>query len=373
MRNGRFSRILPIVALGFGLSACETSLQDTFANLDLDLRGEAGGLDTSDAARQATQPRPEPDNQGILSYPNYQVAVAERGDTVGDVARRIGYNPEELARYNGRQVNESLNQGEVLALPRKIATQPLTNGGRDITQIATTAIDRAPPSATAAVTTKRIDGPEPIRHRVERGETAYSIARLYNVSVRALDDWNGLGPDLAVRENQFLLIPVVAVDQTQKPVQTAAAAPGAGTKLPEPPSAKKPLPEPVEPVAKVAPKAQTTSALLTPVSGSVLRPYSKGKNDGIDIAASTGTAVKAAGAGSVAAITRDTDQKAILVLKHPGNILTVYANISDISVKKGDTVKRGQTVAKVGAGSPPFLHFEVREGFESVNPSKYLE
>ncbi len=373
MRNRRFSRFLPVVVLGFGLSACD-DLTNGFANLDLDLRGEAGGLDTSDAARQATQPRPDPDGQGILSYPNYQVAVAERGDTVADVANRIGYNPTELARYNGRQVTDRLNQGEVIALPRKIATSP-TGNGRDITAIATSAIDRAGP-ASAQVTTNRIDGPEPIRHRVERGETAFSIARLYKVSPRALNDWNGLGPDLAVREGQFLLIPVVKVDEKPKAVETAAIATGAGTRVPEPPSAKKPLPEPVEPVAAPAVKQPTATAptgFLQPVSGSVLRPYRKGKNDGIDIAAGTGTAVKAAAGGTVAAITKDTDQKAILVLRHPNNVLTVYANISDITVKKGDKVSRGQSVAKVGAGSPPFLHFEVREGFESVNPSKYLK
>ena len=51
---------------------------------------------------------------------------------------------------------------------------------------------------------------DPVRHRVESGETAYSIARLYGVSVTALASWNGLGPDLAVRENQELLIPIVS-------------------------------------------------------------------------------------------------------------------------------------------------------------------
>lgn len=376
MRNRRFSRILPVVVIGMGLSACESSLQESFANLDLDLRGEAGGLDTSDAARQATQPRPSPDAQGILSYPNYQVAVAQRGDTLTDVATRIGYDPSELARYNGRATTDRLNEGEVIALPRKIATAP-TNGSAslDITQIATSAIDRAGPSTAAQVTTKRIDGPEPIRHRVARGETAYTIARLYNVSPRSLNDWNGLGPDLAVREGQFLLIPVVEVDETPKPVRTAAISPGAGTPTPQPPSAKKPLPEPVTPVA--APAAQASkpaaSSFIQPVSGSVLRAYRKGKNDGIDIAAATGTSVKASADGEVAAITRDTDQKAILVLRHSKNVLTVYANISDISVKKGDKVRQGQSVAKVGSGSPSFLHFEVREGFESVNPSKYLK
>jgi len=381
MRKQAFSRILPLVVAGFGLSACDgTGFRDSLANFDIDLRGEADGLDTSAAARQATRQRPQPDAQGVISYPNYQVAVAQRGDTLGSLAQRIGSNPAELARYNGRRINDPLNPGEVIALPRKVPTAPTEtkNTPLDVTQIATTAIDRAGSTAAPApVTTQRVDGPEPIRHQVERGETAFSIARLYNVSPRALSEWNGLGPDLAVREGQYLLIPVAQETQPAKPVQTAAITPGVGTPTPQPPSAKKPLPEPVEPVAKPTPAAAApaaaANAFLPPVTGKVLRPYKKRQNEGIDIASSPGTAVRAAADGSVAAITRDTDQVPILVLRHTGNVLTVYANITDISVKKGDTIKRGQTVAKVGSSDPSFLHFEVREGFESVDPAKYLQ
>jgi murein DD-endopeptidase MepM/ murein hydrolase activator NlpD len=167
--------------------------------------------------------------------------------------------------------------------------------------------------------------------------------------------------------------------------EAAVVAPGAGTPTPQPPSATKPLPaEKIEPkitpaaapaATPAAPKAAAskTAKLLTPVSGSILRPYKKRKNEGIDIAVNAGTPVKAAADGVVAAITRDTDQVPILVLRHPGNLLTVYANISDIAVKKGDKVSRGKTIAKVGKGSPSFLHFEVREGFESVDPTPFLK
>ena len=64
---------------------------------------------------------------------------------------------------------------------------------------------------------------------------------------------------------------------------------------------------------------------------------------------------------------------ALLVLRHEGNLLTVYANIDGITVSKGDRVKRGQAIAKVRAGDKPFLHFEVRQGFDSVDPMPYLQ
>ncbi len=351
--------------------------------IDFDFRGNA----ISNANAPETAARPEPDAQGLITYPNYQVVVARSGDTVGTVATRIGIEGEELARFNGRTVNDPMRGGEVLALPRRLDPAAGTTATTtDITQIATSAIDAAEASAPPQ-TIEVQDGQEPVRHRVTRGETAYSVARLYGVSVRALADWNGLGPDLSVREGQFLIIPLVIEEASTAP---DAAAPGASA-TPEPPSAATALPEPIATAAVPAATSNETTAapaptpapaatqsassngqLLRPVSGDILRPFS-GSNEGIDIAAATGTNVSAAAAGEVAAITRDTDQIPILVLRHPDNMLTVYANIQNIRVSRGDTITRGQTVADVGPGDPSFLHFEVRRGFEAVDPTNLFE
>ncbi len=109
-----------------------------------------------------------------------------------------------------------------------------------------------------------------------------------------------------------------------------------------------------------------------PVSGSIIRAYAKGRNDGVDISADAGSPVVAAADGTVAAITRDTDQVPIVVLKHAGNLLTVYAGVDQLTIKKGDKVKRGQKIAVLRAGSPSFLHFEVRQGLESTDPVPFL-
>ncbi len=58
---------------------------------------------------------------------------------------------------------------------------------------------------------------EPLRHTVERGETAFTIARLYSVTPRALAEWNGLPADMSVREGQILMIPVTPSPQTATP------------------------------------------------------------------------------------------------------------------------------------------------------------
>ncbi|MFD1341399.1 peptidoglycan DD-metalloendopeptidase family protein [Litorisediminicola beolgyonensis] len=389
--------------------------------LDLDLRGRMGGtVDTAGAAVSATETRPAPDARGVLSYPNYQVVVARRGDTVGEVASRIGLNADELARYNGMSASDPLRGGEVLALPSRVAepspatgaasTGPIRPAGQiDISTLASGAIARAPETAaTPAPSPQGGSGVEPIRHQVRRGETAFTIARLYNVSPSALAQWNGLDANFTVREGQFLLIPVT-VQSAAAPVvsETRVPTPGTGSPTPLPPSATTPLPAAVPPpvrtaeaptpapaasttttaaaptpAAAPAPKpeigpvtkpATTSSAAMTmPVQGSIIREYARGRNDGIDIAAPAGTAVKAAASGSVAAITTNTDGIPIVVIKHPDNLLTVYTHLDGLSVKKGDAVSRGQTIGKVRAGDPARVHFEVRDGFDSVDPMAYL-
>ena len=98
----------------------------------------------------------------------------------------------------------------------------------------------------------------------------------------------------------------------------------------------------------------------------------KNKNDGIDFTAQVGTRVVAADTGVVATVTEDTNQIAIVVLKHPKNILTVYANLTNIQVSTNQNVLRGEVIGEIPEGDPPYLHFEIREGFESIDPLEYL-
>jgi murein DD-endopeptidase MepM/ murein hydrolase activator NlpD len=365
----RLSKIALVVISLPLLAGCAGGISD----LDFDFR--PNGI--SSRVDAATAPRPAPDANGLITYESYQVAVARRGDTVADVAGRIGIEPAELARFNGRRATDVLRADEILALPRRVNP---AGGGTDIAAIALGAIDEA--EAGAAPATIAIQpGAEPVRHRVGRGETAYSVARLYSVSVRALAEWNGLGPDLSVREGQYLIIPLVIEEAGL--VSDAGSAPG-NTVAPLPPSAATPLPPAIEQATlpSAVPQAATaapapaapsvsTARFIRPVEGQVIRPYSAA-NEGIDIAAATGTPVRAAADGEVAAITQSTDQIPILVIRHPDGLLTVYANIADIRVSRGDSITRGQTVASVGPGDPSFLHFEVRRGFEAVDPAQFL-
>ncbi|HBT02947.1 MAG TPA: peptidase M23, partial [Citreicella sp.] len=77
-------------------------------------------------------------------------------------------------------------------------------------------------------------------------------------------------------------------------------------------------------------------------------------------------------AGTVAAITRNTDNVQIVVIRHPDELLSIYTHLDGLQVAKGDAVTRGQSIGSVRAGDPAFLHFEVRKGFDSVDPMTYL-
>lgn len=384
-------RVLALTTALAALSACDNSAGGGL-NLDWDLRSGGGALDTTDAAQQATASRPSPDPQGILNYPTYQAVVARRGDTVSSVASRIGLGAKELASYNALQPDDPLRDGETLLLPRRVQAGFATantgtviggSGGGvtpvDVAGIATTALDRVDPAAAPS------EG-EPKRHKVARGETAFSIARSYGVSAKAIADWNGLPSDLSVREGQFLIIPTAAAGLAASVVPVGETSPGAGSPTPVPPSAAKPLPDEEPAPAAETPKqtpaspelgedrsAASVAAFVLPADGKVIRGYVKGKNDGIDIAASAGSSVKAAADGVIAAITKDTEQVPIVVIRHSGGLLTVYAGLDGIKVAKGAKVKRGQTIAAVRSGNPAFLHFEVRKGVDSVDPLTYLQ
>ncbi|MFT5631688.1 MAG: lipoprotein NlpD [Gammaproteobacteria bacterium] len=377
--------LMTTAAIGL-LAACDTPL-------DFDLRDLANGFDTSQSVENMPV-RPRADNRGVISYPNYQVVVAQKDDTMISIAARLGLSASDLARFNGIGPDVALRSGELVALPTRVSepspatgaaqTGPIQPSTVDVTAIATTALERAGPQAAAPATPTPVTAPsgtEPARHKVKRGETVFSISRIYDVPVRAVADWNGLGPDLNVREGQFLLIPQAG---QSAPETAPAVAPGTGSETPVPPSATLPLPDetPSVPVpAAEVPEApdlgtttttDSTARLAYPVQGNIIRAYAAGRNEGIDIGVPAGTSVKAAAAGTVAAVTTDTSGVAIVVLKHDGGLLTVYTNLEGLTVAKDASVSRGQVIGKVRAGDPSFLHFEVRRGLTSADPAEFL-
>jgi murein DD-endopeptidase MepM/ murein hydrolase activator NlpD len=131
---------------------------------------------------------------------------------------------------------------------------------------------------------------------------------------------------------------------------------------------------------KTAEPAGSLPGFRWPVRGRVIGafcPKPNGvQNDGINLAVPEGTPVKAADDGVVAYAGNELKGYGNLVLvRHSNGYVSAYANASELLVKRGDTVKRGQTIARAGQTgnvSSPQLHFEIRKGSTPVDPSKYL-
>ena len=380
--SNKFVKIFPFLIV-LSVGSC-----GVLGNLDFDLRGNE--YDTSDAVRKAMKTRPLPDSRGIISYATYEVAVARKGDTIKSIADRLGLKSQNIAAYNGMSSLEKLNDGQLITLPnrtdkRKFKLKNSTSNRNEVnvTELASTAIETATSKKKVIKKSTSEQENEPIRHKVSRGETAFTISRLYNVSIRSLADWNGLDSNYTIREGQYLLIPL---PRDKIVTEVATVKPGKNSKTPSPPSSAEALPEsiPKENLETTSGKSKSsnqpeniepsnTGQFSYPVNGKIIRDYVKNKTDGIDISAPEGTPIVAAEKGIVAAITSDTQEVPIIVLKHEGNLLTVYAGIGDIGVKEKEKVLKSQLLGKIRPGNPSFLHFEVRRGFESIDPMDFLD
>jgi murein DD-endopeptidase MepM/ murein hydrolase activator NlpD len=133
---------------------------------------------------------------------------------------------------------------------------------------------------------------------------------------------------------------------------------------------------PAKAEAAPAPAADTNPEFRWPARGRIIQGFKSGGNDGINISVPEGTAVKAAENGVVAYAGSELKGYGNLVLiRHPNGFVSAYANNGELNVKRGETVKRGQTIAKSGQSgnvATPQLHFELRKGSTPVDPTNYL-
>jgi murein DD-endopeptidase MepM/ murein hydrolase activator NlpD len=219
---------------------------------------------------------------------------------------------------------------------------------------------------------QRSDG---IYHPVQKGQTLYAIAKAYGVSVKELQSINGIRDPSDIDVGHHLWIP--DAQQLVYVAPTVESAPGVAK--PRVPRKKKSITK-----NKTVTKRKTATAkrkLMWPVKGGTLTSRfgtRNGKNHhGIDIGARRGTPIRAAHGGKVEfSGWGPTGYGLMIIIKHPGNLTTVYAHNSRNLVKKGSKVKRGQMIARVGKtgrASGPHVHFEVRNDTHAKNPLLYLK
>jgi lipoprotein NlpD len=241
----------------------------------------------------------------------------------------------------------------------------------------------APPLPRPAPAGARAD----VVHVVKRGETLWRIARTYGVEARELMERNGIDDPRSVAVGTELRVPrarqVLDVPEAGE-LERRTASPGA----PPSTSSEGPAEAPRSPIA--TPASTTTSSLeraaepragrrlAWPLKGVLYGRYglrSGQRHDGIDIAAPEGTPVNAAADGQVIFAGKQTGYGTLVILRHDGGLVTLYAHNARVLVKKGQRVRLGQPIAAVGQTGKttgPHLHFEVREGTRPRDPLRFL-
>jgi len=307
--------------------------------------------------------------------------IVGTSDTLEILSRRYSVSPAAIMQANGYKGPRALSPGQQLVIPHPAAT-----AAASASVLAAPAVK---PVAMAAA---------PSVHVVGHGDTLLSIARHNHVSVPELAKANNLDPSAKLSLGTKLVVPghkTVAAAAPTAPVAVAAAQPVAAAPVPPvtrvaavdtPQKARlaQAAPNPEEPAIESPVKAaEATGAVPTfrwPVRGKVITAYgakANGKsNDGINLAVPEGTPVKAADDGVVAYSGNELKGYGNLVLiRHSNGYVTAYAHASELMVKRGDTIKRGQVIAKSGQSGEvqsPQLHFEIRKGSSPVDPLQFL-
>lgn len=213
---------------------------------------------------------------------------------------------------------------------------------------------------------QRLTIPAARYHVVRPGETGYSISRAYGTDLTTLARLNSLDKPYGVQVGQRLRLPASPTLTNGDPAPKAVAAAASA----RPVTPQKPVPEP----------GAFAGSFSWPLHGRILSRFGPKQgglhNDGINIAATPGATVRAASNGVVAYAGDGLKGFGWLILiKHGDGWVTAYAHNEAVLVKRGDTVRAGEPIARAGStGSVdrPQLHFEIRLGRRAVDPLKRL-
>ena len=198
----------------------------------------------------------------------------------------------------------------------------------------------------------------PIVHTVAPGETLWRISKRYGTTVEAIMALNGIDDVRSVPTGARLVVP-------------AAMAPVEAPRRGE-----------ARTYASRDPRGRTGGRpeFGWPVRGEIMSSFGMRHgehHEGIDIRAPKGTPVYAAEAGRV--IHADASLAGygkMIVIKHAGQLYSVYAHNSKLMVDVGQFVEKGQEIAEVGAtgnATTPHLHFEIRNNNTPRDPLEFLQ
>lgn len=358
----------------------------------------------------------------VLTIPTPEIHTVAAGETLNVVAQRYGVSTAALAQANDIGPPYRLQAGQRLILPgRKVGaplppivvattpgaqpsvaatdpnaplgggTVPAPGAGRaTIPGGATIEVSALPPPSAPATSAPAPNAPASApRPGASDPGTTNTPAPLEASSREALSVSQAARAELergASVDAPAAATPApaaVPADQgalstpsptVQSPSQVAAAtAPTSADLSPDPAP-------PARSEAEIAVPPRGGKSFLWPVRGRIVAAFGERQdglhNDGINIAAPRGTTVRAAENGVVAYAGEEIKGFGkLLLIRHADGYMTAYAHNDTLLVQRGETVRRGQPISKVGSSgnvTSPQLHFEVRKGTSPVDPEKYL-
>lgn len=207
-------------------------------------------------------------------------------------------------------------------------------------------------------------------HTVVRGDTVYNISKRYGINQNDLRSWNNLADN------------TISVGQTLRVKPAGYVAPAASaTPTPAQPPAAAAKPKPTVSTPASTPTVSTggtrTVSGITwqrPTVGKIVTNFG-GSSKGVDIAGTAGQPVVAAADGKVVyAGSGLRGYGNLVIVQHTPTFLSAYGHNQSLLVNEGQTVKRGQTIARMGStdANRTQLHFEVRQNGKPVNPTAYV-
>ncbi len=286
--------------------------------------------------------------------------VVAQGETASTIASRYGVPTDAVLRVNGFASAQQVQPGARLVIPvyHAVAAHPAASGAKSAD-----AVSKKTPSPKAQLN-KRAEEEKPGRKSKDtRAEAKSSAEKLKLAKAKDAEVKPAAAKAKLAKVEESAPKPA---EKFSKATETADAGKTDKTPTSSIPSKQE---------EKVA-AADSQPEFRWPARGRIIQGFSSGGNDGINISVPEGTQVKAAENGVVAYAGNELKGYGNLVLiRHPNGFVSAYAHNGQLDVKRGDQVKRGQTIARSGqsgnVGSPQ-LHFELRKGSTPVDPTNYL-
>ncbi len=320
-----------------------------------------------------------------------------RGDTLYGLSRQHGVSVAELMTVNGLD-DSMLKIGQTLYLPSGASELPARSGDSPT---------RPVPPREVVADAEPIDVPATWngRYEMRSGDSLYKVARQYGVRTGDLQRYNAITDPRRLRPGTVLRVPGgTSAPQSQSASYGSTPSSGSGTPAivnsrkryaalsDGRTSDVKPVTKGVQTVRISPPKNQSMAdtpvaggadnKLLWPVRGKLIAAFGARPdgthNDGVNFAVPVGTEVMAAQDGVVAYAGSELRSYGNLILvRHDNGWVTAYAHNDKLLVSRGDSIKRGQVIAKSGSTGQvgePQVHFELRQSSKKpVDPIPYLE